>query len=188
MMDVLHAIQERRAVRDFSDEPVSEETVRELLDAAIEAPSAVNEQPWAFVIIQDKDELKRLSDAAKHLMPQEIRESRWLPTPVDEFNVFYNAGTLIVIYAKPIGLHPDWDCCFAGENLMLAARAKGLGTCVIGLSWPLFDDATVKQRLGVPMDCHVVLPIIVGRPRTFPATHGRNPAEILTWIKTPALV
>ena len=50
------------------------------------------------------------------------------------FNIFYNAGTLIVIFAKPIGQHPDWDCCLAAQNLMLAAH--GMHLAPARLVWP----------------------------------------------------
>jgi hypothetical protein len=50
------------------------------------------------------------------------------------YNTFYNSGTLIVILAKSIGQHPDWDCCLAAQNLMLTVYDRSLGTSLIGLS------------------------------------------------------
>ena len=85
------------------------------------------------------------------------------------------------LQARPVGAHPDWDCCFAAQNLMLAAHAQGLATCPIGLAWPLFEQADVKQELEIPENYRVVLPIIVGHPRVpAPAKERSNPT-ILCW-------
>jgi len=187
-MEVREAIRVRRAVRDYVDEPLSEETVKALIDMAALAPSAVNVQPWAFVVVQEKDLLKRISDRAKVLMlhadfPEELRVMIANPA----FNIFYNAGTLILICAKPEGQHPEWDCCLAGENLMLAARDMGLGTCVIGFAWPALELPEIKTELGIPSGYQPVLPIIVGKPKEFPPAHERKTPEILSW-KRVALV
>ena len=128
-MDFANVVYQRRSVRVYTNQTVSEETVDELLDAAIQAPSAMNEQPWAFAVIQDTKSLKRYSERAKSLLlnsPQVAMKKPELQAMLasTEFNIFYNSSTLIVIYAKPIGLHPDWDCCLAAENLMLAAEQR----------------------------------------------------------------
>src|SRR5579859_4163872 len=129
-MMIIEAIYARRAVRNYTDEQVSEPKVRELLEAAIQAPSAVNTQPWAFVVIQDKALLNEISDRSIQILRNRPLAPE-LKATIEQlgFNVFYNAGTLILICAKPTGAHPDWDCCFAAENLMLAARGLGLGSC-----------------------------------------------------------
>lgn len=97
------------------------------------------------------------------------------------FNIFYNSGTLIVIYAKPIGQHADWDCCLAAENLMLAAHEMGLGTCPIGLAWPLLERSDVKNNLNVPVDYLPVMPIIVGYPRKPAPSVERKEPDIRCW-------
>ena len=97
------------------------------------------------------------------------------------FNIFHNAGTLIVICAKSIGQHPDWDCCFATQNLMLAAHAMGLATCPIGFAWPLMDDPEVRRELQIPSDCVPVLPIVVGYAANPAAPVNKRDPEILCW-------
>ena len=64
-MDVREAIYGRRAVREFTPEPVDEKVLRQLVDAAIQAPSAVNQQPWLFTIVRNKELLARISGASK---------------------------------------------------------------------------------------------------------------------------
>lgn len=185
-METRDAIRERRAVRDYSDEPLSESVVRELIDAAILAPSAVNVQPWSFVVIQDRDLMKRISDRAKLLlMHSGLPEGLMQMISDPGFNIFYNSGTLIVICAKPEGEHADWDCCLAGENLMIAARDMGLGSCVIGFAWAALALPEVRNELGIPAGYQAVLPIIVGRPKAFPTMPPRDAPVFLSWKPGP---
>ena len=185
-MDLFDAIRERRAVRDFSDKRVLKSTLMTLLHETVQSPSAVNVQPWAFCIIQDKEMLKRYSDRAKTLMIEssEVRSisedlHRMLADPV--FNIFYNAETLILICAKPQGKHPDWDCCFAAQTLMLAAHGMGLATCPIGFAWALMDQSDVRKELNIPSGYTPVLPIIVGYPAGKTAPTMRREADVLCW-------
>jgi len=84
------------------------------------APSAMNLLPWAFVVVQDRKLLKEFSDRSKDLIAKADKTAKLKERLTDpEFNIFYNAGTLIVICAKPARQHPDWDCCLAAQNLML---------------------------------------------------------------------
>ena len=64
---------------------------------------------------------------------------------------------------------------------MLAAHDIGLGTCVIGLSWPLFEEEDVRRELSVPTGFHPVLPIIVGYPVGAPEAPPRKEPEIVCW-------
>lgn len=172
-MEVLEAIQIRRSVRAYTDQPIDKAMVTALMQAATMAPSAVNHQPWVFAVIQDKQLLKSYSDRAKALFAKTMDLSSMPPqirTMLADraFNIFYNSGTLIIICAKPIGQHPDWDCCLAGQNLMLAAVGMGLGTCPIGFAWPILEQPDVKQELKIAPEFMPVLPIIVGYPTEAP--------------------
>jgi nitroreductase len=184
-MDLTDVILGRRSIRDYTDEVVSKGAINTLLWAAVHAPSAVNSQPWAFVVIQDKPLLKKYSDRAKVLCATLFTadsSGESMATLTDPaHNIFYNSGTLIVIFAKPIGPQPDWDCCLAAQNLMLTAYDMGLGTCPIGLGWPLFEQPDVKQALNVPADYRAVMPIIVGYPRQSAPPVERKQPEIRWW-------
>jgi nitroreductase len=185
-MELTDVIPGRRSIRDYTDEAVSKGAVNTLLWAAVHAPSAINSQPWAFVVIQDKALLKKYSDRAKLLCIEIFAADaghgdllKMLTDPA--YNIFYNCGTLIVTFAKPIGQHPDWDCCLAAQNLMLTAYDMGLGTCPIGLAWPLFDQLDIKQDLNLPGDYVAVMPIIVGYPRQPVPPVERKQPEIRCW-------
>ena len=122
------------------------------------APTALHAEPWAFVIIQDPNTLRRYSDRAKASWIHEAAGHAELHVPRDtasrsrfaeqlanpEFSVFYNAGTPIVIYAKAPRPFAAADCWLAAENLMLAACALGLGTCCVGSAAEAFNTPEWK--------------------------------------------
>lgn len=185
-MDVIEAIYQRRSARIYRDEPVEQSMIRELLDAAVQAPSAMNAQPWAFAIVQDRTLLRSLSDRAKrHLLdahggdPRMDRYRTELSDPA--FEIFYGAPALIVICAGPHGFFPAEDCSLAGQNLMLAAFAKGIATCCIGWARPLLNLLEIKNELGIPTDLTPVLPIIIGHPGESPSPPPRRPPRIVAW-------
>jgi nitroreductase len=187
-MSVLEAIHARRSVRSYTPERLDRATILALLRAAVRAPTAVHAEPWAFVVVQDMSALRRLSDRAKPLFVEEAHRGHLdrgghmldvFTSPA--FNIFYDAGTLIVICARPSGPFVVADCWLAAENLMLAACAMGLGTCVIGSAVPALNTPEVRAELGIPGDLAIVAPIIVGWPRgETPLTTRREP-EVIAW-------
>ena len=98
-----------------------------------------------------------------------------------DFNIFYNAGTLIIICAKPKGAFVTADCWLAAENLMLAAFGMGLGSCVIGFAVPALNTSEIKAELGIPAECSAIAPIIVGVPSGETPRTTRKEPDILGW-------
>ncbi|HTN43623.1 MAG TPA: nitroreductase family protein [Nitrospiria bacterium] len=188
VMSVMEVIRHRRSVRDYSPRNLDRATVRTLLAAAVCAPTAVHEEPWAFVIVQDTNALKRISDRAKPLFAEEVHRAHLdrgghaleiFRRP--DFNIFYNASTLIVIGATTTGPFIAADCWLAAENLMLAAAAIKLGSCVIGSALPALNDGGVKKEIGIPADFTAVAPVIVGHPTGETPPTSRKEPEILVW-------
>ena len=189
----LAAIYNRRATRCFTSTNVDETTVRELLRAAVHAPTAMHAEPWSFVVVQDLKLLKRISDRAKSLMEKQqaagdgqlARDShaphRAAGFLTPEFNIFYDASTLIAICAKVTGAFTAADCWLAAENLMLAATALGLATCPIGFAVSALNDPDVKSELSIGSDVSVIAPIIVGMAAATPPISPRREPVILSW-------
>jgi nitroreductase len=187
----MRAIYERRAVRAYDDKTVSRDFVERVVDAAIHAPSAVNCQPWAFVVIQEREALARYAKEGKQILLEEppvvevvesglpdIDRLRQMASGPD-FELFHGAPVLIVIYATSTDGVPD--CFLAAQNLMLASWTLGLGTCPIGLARPLFNQAEVKEALGVDPQWPCALPIAVGWPAGETPPTTRRPAKIIAW-------
>lgn len=185
-MELKEAIFTRRSVRKYKDQPVSKETINTLIEAAIQAPSASNSQPWAFAVIQDPELLKSYSDRAKVLMLDLMGDdpnARGYKTALSnpDFNIFYNATSLVVIYTTSKGPLANGDCCLAAQNLMLTAHDNGLGTCWIGFSMLLLNSAEMKKELGIPEEYTAAASLIVGYPEKNPSATSRKPPQILAW-------
>lgn len=194
-LTALDAIYTRRSVRSYQAQSLDESTVRALLDAAVQAPTALLEQPWLFVVVQDRRILRELSDLAKVLWTSEPalrpsphrRDSSVPPAAIairladPDFNIFYDAPVLIVICARRTDGFVDADCWLAAENLMLAASALGLGTCCIGGALPALNAPEGKAALGIPADVSAVAPIIVGVPAGKAEAVTRRDPEVLSW-------
>jgi nitroreductase len=192
-LSTLDAIYTRRSVRDYEPVAIEKSTVRGLLDAAVQAPTGIHAQPWLFAVVQDAAVLRSLSDRAKEIWARERRTD--YPSPLVEglpsafmshlrdpaFNIFYNAGTLIVICVRETNRFVTADCWLAAENLMLAASALGLGTCCIGAATPALNTPEGKATLRIPGDVTAVVPIIVGVPAGSAAPVSRHEPLILSW-------
>ena len=120
-MDVIEAIYHRRAVREYTSEPVDRETLKFLVDAAIQAPSAVNQQPWSFAVVMEQDVLDRISrESKRHMLgtlPAVAASDHFRQLLSDpDFQIFYHAPALIVISAVVASPWAVEDCSLAAEN------------------------------------------------------------------------
>ncbi|MGC2048372.1 MAG: nitroreductase family protein [Gallionella sp.] len=186
--NVFEAILARRSVRTYAPDGLDRNTVGTLLEAAVRAPTAMHEEPWAFVVVQDHALLQRLSDLAKPLFVEEVRHrnSQGASHSFDhftkpDFNIFHGADTLIIICAKQLGPFVVADCWLAAENLMLAASAIGLGSCVIGSAVGTLNIHKVKTELGIPDEYSAIAPIVVGVPSGETPSTSRKEPLILSW-------
>ncbi len=186
-MELSQVIRARRSVRAYTDEPVARTAVEALLDAAVQAPSASNRQPWAFVVIRGQERLRQLSERAKaHRLAdtqEPVSDNQRARLQDPENNLFYDAGTIILFCATPVYRYAAEDCSLAAQNLMLTACDMGLGTCAIGLSRSFFNRDDVKAEFGIPAEYTVAFPVIVGHPAENPAPTSRNRIEIVAWVE-----
>ena len=189
-MNLLTAIRKRRAVRDYTQEPVSASALRELIAAASWAPSAMNDQPWHFTVVTDPALLDEISARSKKWMLKGVaampRPGHFQDLLADpQFHLFYHAPVLLVISAPGAGQWSSEDCALAAQNLMLAALEKNLGTCWIGFAQGWLNTEEGHDLLGLPRSSRVIAPIIVGHPKTMPPDVSRKP-PLITWIGTVA--
>jgi nitroreductase len=185
-MDLNEAIIGRRSVREYTAQPVDDTTIGCLIDAAVQAPSAVNQQPYTFTVVRDQSMLDRVSrDAKSHMLatmvasPHAEHFRSRLSDP--NFEIFYHAPVLILISAISQGPWVVEDCALAAENLMLAAHAAGLGTCWIGFAQGFLNTPGGKNELGLPIGCVPVAPIIVGHPKAAPPPVPRKTPTV-HWV------
>ena len=191
-MSIFETILARRSVRSYKARKVDRTAISILLEAAVHAPTAIHQEPWAVVIIQDKALLRSLSDQVKPLFVAEAQEKGLVHAghsfdifTYPDFNVFYDASTLILICGKTSAPSYASDCWLAAENLMLAACAMGLGTCVIGSALHALNTHETKIKLNIPEKYCVVAPIVVGFPDDENTQVLRKNPVILANIQAP---
>lgn len=176
-MEAMDAILTRRSTRQFTDEPVTDAELDQVLRAAMYAPSAGNERPWRFVVVRDPDTLRRLSKATVFAGPLE------------------SAGAGIAVCADRGALkYPGFwpiDTSAATQNALLAAHAIGLGGVWIGVHPVSPFKVRVRRILALPRRIVPVHLIALGHPaETRPAVERFDPTYVHheSWGNVPASV
>jgi nitroreductase len=160
-MDAIEALRTRRSVREFRSDPVPSEVIEEIVDCARLAPTAINMQPWAFIAVTDPQLRQQVADATDH-------GPHIAAAPV-----------CIAVFCKDSKYYLE-DGCAATENLMLAARANGLGSCWIAGDKKPYADA-VRKLLEVPKGYRLVSLVPIGYPRQISSPSKRPLYEVLHW-------
>jgi nitroreductase len=149
LMDVFEAIRTRRSIRSYLNKPVEKEKLLKVLEAARLSPSAVNSQPWSFIVVTKKKQKEKL---------RQVYDRDW----------FISAPVIIVACAlleqawKRFDGEEYWkvDVAIAMQDLVLAAWEQGLGTCWVGA----FHEEEARQALGIPGNVRVVAMTPLGYP------------------------
>lgn len=183
-MNLSEAIFSRRSVREYTPQALDDQDVDQLIQAAVYAPNAMHQQPWAFTVVRNQkilDEISRESKAHMliNMVPSAQAEQIGAQLNNPDFHIFYHAPALIVISSVHQGPWIVEDCALAAENLMLFARAHGLGTCWIGFAQSFLNTSDAKKLLGVPEEWVAVAPIIVGHPKSIPIDVPRKAPTVL---------
>ncbi len=185
-MELMNVLENRRAVREYNDAPVEKVVIERLIHAATLAPSAMNLQPWAFAVLAGRDRIDKLAERIKSWLLANFSETLYGPSirgmiEKPEYSLLHHAPALVMVLAKSSENQASEDCCLAAGNLMLAARDQGIGTCWVGFARPWLNRPEIKRELGLPENYHVVAPIVLGYPKSWPPSHGRSAPEI-QWI------
>jgi len=143
-MEVYDAMKARTSVRAYADTPVSDDSLERILESARISPSAMNYQPWHFVVVKDLEKRKAMSKA--------------------RYAGFLKESPVVVVGCGDKKRSPEWhvvDVTIAMQNMVMTATAEGLGTCWIGS----FDEELVRSVLKIPDHMEVVALLAVGHPR-----------------------
>lgn len=193
MPDVLETILHRRSIRRFEPKQIEEAALQQILQAGLYAPSAGGRQGVIFAVCQDKEvnaRLGKIKRANSHprIAAETSFVSREQPSIADDpklTNAFYDAPTVITMFAPKNFLFSVDDCAAAAENMMLAADALGIGSCYIGQGWPAFADPygqEILRQWNIPTDHYAVMQLLLGYPKAgdrHPAPKPRKGGRIL---------
>ena len=191
-MDFFEVIRKRRSIRHFTDDPVREDDLMAMLEAARCAPSPRNKQPWHFIVVRDQQVITNLRDIVNALLDSQIqaadsktRKRELKNKRFGAINVF-DAPVVIVILTKPYP-NPDPEnqpifnqglqgVSAAVENLHLASTALGYGGCWTVLPLEL-GRMEIEAVLGVKKPWFAMAVISIGVPSKNPSPVKRQPVE-----------
>ena len=149
-MDVFAAIHGRRSIRRYTDQPIPEDVIEELLRAAMAAPSAGNQQPWQFVVIDDRETLNAIPRF--HPYSAMLKEAPLAIAICGDLREERYEGYWVQ------------DCSAATQNLLLAAHGKGLGAVWLGIH-PIEERVTgTRELLGLPAETIPLAVVAIGYP------------------------
>lgn len=197
-METNEAINARRSVRNYKDDPVPKEVVERLVYAATMAPSTLNTQPWFFTILTGKkrDEAVQLikksslyMEEALSLASDEDRDEikdymKRTKSHIERFFSDLGGAPVLIIVTMP--MIDDWtsrkmgiiSCGAACQNLMLAAQEEGLGTCCVGSA--LWVEDALMEVLGIK-DHRLITTIALGYPEESPKAKSRK-KNVIRWV------
>lgn len=162
-LGALEAIKTRRSVRQYTTEPVSDETVREILRCGMQAPSACNEQPWQFVVIRDRATLTKAGTINPY-----AQMAKQAPVAI------LVCGDLRLDKCQGYWVQ---DCSNCAMNMLLAAHALGLGAVWTGI-YPLGERVDGFRALcGLPAEVTPLALLVLGHPATTPKAENRFKEE-----------
>lgn len=176
-MKILKEIEERRSIRAFEDEGISDDDIEVILNAARFAPSWANTQCWDFITVKDADRKKKLAEA---LPPKNPARNAVECAPVNIIVCGKKgiSGAKKGEYVTELG---DWllfDCGIATQNICLQAHSMGFGSVIVGY----FDAKKVSEMLNVPPEIEVVCVIPIGKPKKVPEAPKRREVDNI-WHK-----
>ncbi len=189
MDEVLKAIKARRSVRAYEPKKIPREIINTIIEAANQAPSGMNSQPWRFVVVEDEalhkklintavPNVKKLLEKVKTSNPERYQVIMKRFEELDD-PVYYSAPAIIFVIGK--GTYADLSCPLACENMMLAAYSLGLGTCWVQFGSLVTDNKEITGALELKEDEKIFGPILVGFPKSIPEPPVKKAPEI-KWL------
>jgi nitroreductase len=206
-MNFFDAIQNRKSIRRFKQDPVPDEDITKILDAGRFAPSASNTQPWRFIVIKDKALLKKMAEAVREMVDRMApyagseQEAQRLAAYKNTFYTFFeNAPALIAVVMEPsvagtdkllarMGYTPEQikrlrpapglqSVAAAIQNMLLAAHALGYGSC--WMTGPLVAQEAFEKLLGYGTERFIAALLPIGIPDENPPARSRKPLSEIT--------
>ncbi len=186
MNEALRVICNRRSVRKYKPQQITDNELNQILDAAIAAPSAMNQQKWHFTVVQDKVMLDRMVAIIKENIPNSGIDLLANRANIPGYHTFHNAPTVILISADDRAKFVQIDCGAAAQNIVLAAESLLLGSCIITSSAYLFTSEKgeeMRKRLGIPHGYGHICSVTLGyKEGANPVAPPRN-ESVINYIK-----
>ncbi len=182
-VDALDCMHARRSIRAYAARPLGRELLADILWAAVQAPTppVSGNEPWAVCVIEGGERLEDYGRRAlQYAFEHQPADHPWEWTVRPSFKVFWGAPVLVLLCARLGNPEARFDCCRAGQNLLVAAHARGLGSCWIGAPMPWLAVPQVQEELGLPAGFEPSVAIVLGHPAEQPPGNPR-PRPKIQW-------
>jgi nitroreductase len=187
MNQVIDTIMKRRSVRFYKDKPIPREQLEAIIQAGNYAPTGAGTQMWRFVVVEDAGFRKKLAELAlpryKKWMENAPGMLKTIREEIDsevEDPVYYSAPAIVFVIGS--GVTSDFDCPMVCENMMLAAKSLGIGSCWVYFGQLVLDDPQVREALEMKENEKVYGPIIMGYPEENLPERALKREPLVKWI------
>jgi nitroreductase len=187
MNTVINTIVNRRSVRFYKDTQIPRDEMEAIIRAGNYAPTGAGTQMWRFVIIEREKFREKL---AKLAFP---RYKKWMENAPEGFKairdkidsevqdpVYYSAPAIVFVIGS--GMTSDFDCPMVCENMMIAAKSLGIGSCWVYFGQLVLDDPEVREELGMQEGEKVYGPILLGYPEENLPERAPKKEPLVKWI------
>ncbi len=161
-METINILKKRRSIRKYSNKPISKGILKDIVDCGRLAPSDNNSQPWHFLVITEKEELKFISNKATY--GEFIKE----------------AAACVIVFCEKNNRHHLEDGAAATENMIIAASSYGIGTCWVAGYNRIYEE-DLKEQFKVPRNLKMISIISMGYPGEEPYKQKKPLKEVLYW-------
>lgn len=171
---VVKTIMERRSIRKYKPQPVEREKMQTIVECGVNAPNAMNRQPWEVRVVDNPDFINGVTELYKKEQPKVAEDSNFK-------NMFRNAPTVVFIGRDVQSGSAEFDCGLLSENMMLAAQSMGIGSCCLGSPAAFMRSpaaAEYLKKLGFSEGYELLYCIAFGYPDEAPAAKPRDLTKI----------
>ena len=198
--EVLRCIKGRRSIRNYENNEIPKEIMEEIITAGRYAPSAENRQPWKFIVVTNREEIKRLSEETKKQIGKILKQRRKWKRKYRELNdeqtlmflravafsendtIFHDAPAVVFILTDD-EIFNDESCACAAQNMMLAAHSMGIGSCWIGFA-KFIENSEMMKEAGMPEGHHISACLTLGYAKSISKASPRKPtSDVIKWIE-----
>lgn len=186
MNEILQAIEKRFSCRSYDGRMVEQDKLEAVAKAGLQAPSAMNLQPWQIIVINDKSIIEKLDDAAMEVISSNTDKTAYNRIMERGGKVFYNAPVLYLLLKDANSKWADVDCGILTQNICLAAASLGLDSVIVAMAGIPFNGPKgdeLKKEIGWLVGWEFAMGVLVGYGDTSKEPHEIDQSKV-TFLRT----